>query len=106
MPYSFESNHRRIPEHLDRRCKLTTIQKQEIVKKYETGSYSLNSLAKEYEVSKKLILLIVNTDSKAKNDKHIKDNWKKYQTFGEEKNKISTEHRHYKYELYKKGLLV
>ena len=53
MPYSFESNHKLIPEQFDRRCKLTSIQKQEIVKKYETGSYSLNSLAKEYEVSKK-----------------------------------------------------
>lgn len=32
MPYSFESNHKLIPEQLDRRCKLTSIQKQEIVK--------------------------------------------------------------------------
>ena len=56
----------------DRRRKLTDEQKEQIKDLYKTGEYSLNQLAQEYGVSKKLILLIVNPESKAKNDARIK----------------------------------
>ena len=105
MPYSFETKHKLLPEKFDRRCKLTSIQKAEIVEKYKTGFHSLNSLAKEYGVSKSLILLTVNPSSKAKNDQRIKDNWMKYQPTKEERNRVATEHRHYKHSLDIQGLL-
>lgn len=62
-------------------------------------------LAKEYNVSKKSILLIVNPESKKKNVDHIKSHWKDYKPSLEERNKIMKEHRHYKQELYLKGKL-
>ena len=78
---------------------------KEIRKKYSTGLFSLMDLAKEYNVSKKSILLIVDPESKKKNDDHIKSHWKDYKPSLEERNKIMKEHRHYKQELYLKGKL-
>ena len=101
MPYISEKI--KLPEKYDRRRKLTEEQKQEIKDKYSTGFYSLNGLAKEYSVSKKLILIIVNPESKRKNDQRIKDHWRDYQETGEDHNKTMREHRHYKQELYKRG---
>jgi hypothetical protein len=101
MPYKAEKI--KLPEQYDRRRKLTESQKSEIKSKYETGFYSLNGLAREYTVSKKTILLIVNPESKRKNDQHIKDHWKDYVRPKQERNEIIKEHRHYKQELYKSG---
>lgn len=101
MPYISEKI--RLPEQYDRRRKLTETQKKEIKTKYETGFYSLNSLANEYSVSKKTILLIVNPESKRKNDQRIKDHWKDYQETKEERAETIRKHRHYKNELYKSG---
>ena len=78
---------------------------KEIRKKYSTGLFSLMDLAKEYNVSKKSILLIVNPESKKKNDDHIRNHWKDYKPSSEERNKIMKEHRHYKQKLYLKGKL-
>ena len=78
---------------------------KEIRKKYSTGLFSLMDLAKEYNVSKKSILLIVNPESKKKNDDYIKSHWKEYKPSLEERNKIMKEHRHYKQKLYLKGEL-
>lgn len=94
-----------LPENLDRRRKLTNEQKDEIRHKYGTGFYSLNQLAKEYNVSKKTILLTVNPESKRKNDDRIKEHWRDYVPSKEERNAIMREHRHYKSDLMKQGLL-
>lgn len=103
MPYKSEKI--KLPEKLDRRRKLTEEQKQEIRQKYETGFYSLKDLAKEYSVSKKTIILIVNPKSKEKNDKRIKDHWRDYVKSKEERNEVIKEHRHYKQSLYVSGML-
>ena len=87
----------------DRRRKLTDTQKQEIKELYSSGFHSLNSLAKQFGVSKKTILLIVNKNSKAKNDKRIKEHWRDYQKFGKEHAQVMREHRQYKQQLYLKG---
>ena len=100
MPYKSEKII--LPEHLDRRRKLTSADKAAIESRYKNGLGSMNALAKEYGVSKKTILLIVNPEAKAKNDKHIKDNWRKYQTHGEEHARVIREHRQYKQSLYVK----
>ena len=99
----FKSEKIKLPQEYDRRRKLTDEQKDEIKHKYSTGLYSLNNLATEYKVSKKTILLIVNPESKRKNDERIKDHWKNYQPTTEERNKIMNEHRRYKQKLHKDG---
>lgn len=65
---------------LDGRRKLTIEQKEEIKKKYESGSYSWLSLAKMYNVSKITIGCIVNPSTLEKIAARIKKNWKKYYT--------------------------
>lgn len=103
MPYKAEKI--KLPPELDRRRKLTDEQKDEIKHKYDTGCYSLSGLAKEYSVSKKTVLLIVNPESKRKSDQRIKEHWKDYAPNREEQNAIAKEHRHYKHKLYKEGKL-
>ena len=99
MPYRTEKQ--KLPPELDRRRKLSDVQKDEIAHKYSTGLYSLNGLAKEYSVSKKTVLLIVNPESKRKNDERIKNHWRDYTPTREERNAIMREHRAYKHKVMK-----
>lgn len=101
MPYKSEKI--KLPQEYDRRRKLTDEQKEVIKHKYSTGLYSLNNLAKEYKVSKKTILLIVNPESKRKSDERIKEHWRDYLPTKEERNKIMNEHRQYKQKLHREG---
>ena len=94
-----------LSEEQDRRIKLTKEQKEKIAGLYATGQYSLKSLAEQFRVSKKTILLIVNPESAAKAKQYRKDNWRRWQKTGEEWNKIQKEHRAYKQKLYKEGKL-
>ncbi|MFI3329080.1 MAG: hypothetical protein R3Y05_01185 [bacterium] len=87
----------------DRRCKLSLEQKEEIKELYSTGRFSLNDLAKRFEVSKKTILLIVNPKSKEKNDNYIKENWKNFQAKKEDRTKAIRETRQHKQKLYIQG---
>lgn len=95
----------KLSETQDRRRKLTDEQKQEIRDLYATGLFSLNNLAKRFEVSKSTILLIVNPNSAERVKRYRKENWKNWQRTGEEWNKIIREHRQYKQELYLDGQL-
>ncbi len=65
MPFKSE----KIPlkETQKRSAKLTSDQKSEIVKKYETGKYSQRSLACEYGVSRRLIQFIIDPDKHKEN---------------------------------------
>lgn len=103
MPY--KSERIKLNETQDRRKKLTEEQRKEIRKLYSTGLYSLNGLAKKYEVSKKTILLIVNEESAERAKQYRKDHWKEWQRVGEEHNKAIANTRKYKQELYLKGEL-
>lgn len=103
MPYKSEKI--KLNETQDRRKKLTEKQREAIRELYETGLYSLNDLAKRYNVSKKTILLIVNKDSAEKAKQYRKEHWKNWQRKGEEHNKAIMNTRKYKQELYKKGEL-
>lgn len=104
MPYIHETNHIKLVGLQDRRRKLTDEQKAEIIRLRDEG-WSLMKLAKEFEVSKKLILLIVNPKSKAKNDKYIKDNWKEFQQTKEKRTKAIKKTRRHRQELFLKGEL-
>lgn len=103
MPYKSEKI--KLSETQDRRRRLTREQKAEIKGLYETGFHSLNSLAKQYGVSKKSILLIVNPESAAKAKQYRKENWREFQRRGEEWNAVQREHRKYKQKLYLEGKL-
>lgn len=101
----FRSEKIRLPETLDRRVKLTVAQKAEIRHRYLAGGCSLRSLAAEYGVSHKSILLIVNPDSKARNDRRIKEHWRDYVESREKHAAVVREHRRYKQDLLLKGEL-
>ena len=104
MPYTHEVNHIKLVGLQDRRRKLTDEQKAEIIRLSDEG-WSLMKLAKEFEVSKKLILLIVNPESRAKNDQYIKDHWREFRQTREEHTKAVRKTRLYRQELFLKGEL-
>ena len=89
----------------DRRKRLTDEQRKEIEELYATGFYSLNDLAKKYNVSKKTILLIVNSDSAEKAKQYRKEYWNQWQSTKEEHREAIKKTRRYKHELYLKGEL-
>lgn len=103
MPYKSEKI--KLKGLQDRRKKLTDEQREEIRKLYGTGCYSLNGLAKQFEVSKKTIFLIVNKDSAEKAKQYRKEHWREWQRTGEEWNETVRKTRRYKQELYKDGKL-
>ena len=103
MPYKSEKIN--LTGLQDRRKKLTDEQRNEIEKLYGTGFYSLNDLAKKFNVSKKSVLLIVNKDSAEKAKQYRKDHWKEWQLTGEEHNEAIKNTRRYKQDLYKRGEL-
>ncbi len=76
MPFNIDTL--RLSPEQDRRRKLTEEQKTEIKELYNSGGYSLNKLAVKFGVSKKLILLIVNPESKRKNDEYIYQHWREF----------------------------
>ena len=103
MPYKSEKI--KLQGLQDRRKRLTDEQRAEIKELYGTGCYSLNDLAKVFNVSKKTILLIVNKDSAEKAKQYRKEHWREWQRTGEEWNEIKRKHRKYKQELYENGEL-
>jgi len=88
----------------DRRRKLTDNQIKEIRDKYTTGTISLNKLAKEYGVSKKLIHIKVNSEVAEANSKYIKEHWSEFYDRAKH-NKAVKSLRDYKKELIQKGEL-
>ena len=103
MPYKSEKI--RLSETQERRKKLSSEQRNEIRELYNTGGYSLNKLAKQYEVSKKTILLIVNDDSAERAKQYRKEHWHEWKRTGQERNEAMKNTRKYKQELYLKGEL-
>ena len=84
MPYKSEKI--KLKGLQDRRKRLTDEQRAEIKELYGTGCYSLNGLAKRFNVSKKTILLIVNSESAERAKQYRKEHWKEWQQHGKEHN--------------------
>lgn len=103
MPYKSEKI--KLKGLQDRRKKLTDEQKIEIKELYKTGCYSLNDLAKKFNVSKKTILLIVNKESSEKAKQYRKEHWKDWKQTKEKHNRAIKKTRKYKHQLYKEGKL-
>lgn len=104
MPHKHDINNIKFIGLQDRRRKLTDEQKAEIIRLRDEG-WSMRKLAKEFEISAQSILFIVNPESKAKNDKYIKDHWRKFQKAKEENAEAVRKTRLYKRELFLKGEL-
>lgn len=103
MPYKSEKI--KLKGLQDRRKRLTDEQREEIKKLYGTGCYSLNGLAKRFEVSKKTVLLIVNEESAERAKQYRKDHWQEWKSSKEEHREAIRNTRKYKQELYLKGEL-
>ncbi len=103
MPYKSEKI--KLKGLQDRRKRLTDEQREEIKKLYGTGCYSLNGLAKRFEVSKKTVLLIVNKESAERAKQYRKEHWHEWQRKDEEHNEAIKNTRKYKQSLYLKGEL-
>lgn len=108
-------------ELLDRRVKVTKAQKQEIVQKYVFGrlmaiagglhpSVSTRSLAKEYSISRRLVQFILDPEKlKACYQRRVERGGSKYYydngIKGAKWRAIMKNHRDYKEELYKLGMI-
>ena len=103
MPYKIEKI--KLKELQDRRRRLTDKQREEIKELYASGLYSLNDLAKKFNVSKKTILLIVNKDSAEKAKQYRKEHWKEWHRTGKEHSEAIKKTRRYKHKLYTEGKL-
>lgn len=103
MPYKVSKI--KLPHDLDRRHKLSEVQKREILAKYATGEYSQRSLAKEYNVNKNTILCVVNPKSRKA---HNERNRRSYANCADKHRASSGSYRKcvaYKRDLLSKGLI-
>jgi transposase-like protein len=105
MPYKFD----KIPinnEKYDKRVKLTQEDKEKIVKEYESGTISITSLAKKWNVSKRLIQFTLFPERKEKASERFKKNQKGGRYYDKDKHRdYMKNHREHKKELFRDGLL-
>lgn len=91
----------------DRRQKLTPEQRAEIYRRYRDEDVSQRQLAREYGVSRRLIAFIINPDKMEEARDRLKRSKAKGLYKPDKKKWAATvrEHRHYKQELFKQGLI-
>jgi len=91
---------------LDRRVKLTDTEKQKIREEYATGEIGMRALATKYKVSRRTIDFILNPDRLEKAKEQFAERQKDGRYYNKEKHReYVKQHRDYKSNLYKKGLL-
>ena len=91
-------------ELLDRRVKLTQIDKDNIIQKYAQGDISQRKLALEFNVSRRSIQFVLSPEKLQENlmRREERGGWKTY--YDKEKHRVSMkEHRDYKKELFSEG---
>ena len=105
MPYKSEKI--KLSKDQDRRVKLTDKDREEIVYKYSTGLFSQRTLAKEYNVSRRLITFVLDEEKQKRNAEllKIRKSDGRYKPTKEEWAETVRNHRRYKQELYLKGEL-
>lgn len=91
----------------DRREKLSESERAEIRERYKNESLSTRKLAAEYGVSRRLITFILDPDKYNRAREQFKERRKdgRYKQSPEEWAATMREHRNYKNELFKKGLI-
>lgn len=105
MPYKSESI--KLPKEFDRRIKLTEQQRQEIYIRYHSSTVGTRPLAKEYGVSRTLIMDIVNPERACYRREQARRRRAdgRYKPTKEKWNETMREHRRYKQKLYTDGLI-
>lgn len=105
MPYKSEKI--KLTKEQDRRVKLTDEQREEIREKYASGLYSQRALAKEYNVSRRLITFVLDDEKRKRNAELLKERKAdgRYKPTKEEWAETVRKYRRYKQELYLKGEL-
>lgn len=97
MPFKFEYRKIRLPEGKDRRLKIPKEKHQEIKDLYATGTISYRKIGEMYDVSKSLIIQIVNPDIAEKKRNQFRERRKDGRYYDKEKSTIQIrEHRKYK----------
>lgn len=92
----------------DRRQKLTPEQKEDIRRMYANTDTSQRKLAKLFNVSRRLITFILDTDRGERNQKLLKQRKAKglYKQSKEQRAAIMRDHRHYKQQLFLQGEII
>lgn len=107
MPYKSEYTKLKIQEKDKRNTKLSEQDKTEIKKLYETGLYSQRQLAKQYNVSRRLIVFCIYPEKYEENRKQFKERQKTGMYYDREKQREYTQKlREHRKELYLKGELI
>lgn len=104
MPY--KSDQFSLSPEQDRRRKLLDDDKEAIRTLYATGKHSLRTLASDFGVSKKTVLLIVNADSAERSRQYKKEHWREFKQTKEEHAAAARKTRRYKHQLYVNGELT
>jgi hypothetical protein len=93
-------------EKLDKRYKLTELDKENIVAEYKSGLISITSLGKKYNVSKRTIQFVLFPERKEKVAEQFKERRKDGRYYDKEKhNNYMRTHRNHKKNLHENGLL-
>lgn len=105
MPYKSEKI--KLSREQDRRIKLSPTQREEIKEKYSTGLYSQRALAREYNVSRRLITFVLDDKKYQKAKEQFKERRAdgRYKPDKEKWAETMREHRHYKQKLHLDGEL-
>lgn len=104
MPY--KSDKYSLSPAQDRRRKLLDDDKDAIRTLYATGEYSLRTLASDFGVSKKTVLLTVNADSAERSRQYKKEHWREFKQTKEAHAAAVRKTRRYKHQLYVNGKLT
>lgn len=91
-----------IPPEYDRRRKLKEGDADAIMHKYKLGQ-SVKSLAKEYNVSRRLIHIIVKPEVRQLMQERHREHWREYLPTKEERAESSRNHREYIKKLKQEG---
>ncbi len=91
---------------LDRRRKLSEQEKKDITAEYKAGKTSYNKLARQYGVSKRLIIFTVNPEKRLENYKKRVERGGSQQYYEKDSHNLSVKRlRQYKQKLYLEGKL-
>lgn len=95
-----------IPKELDKRVKLTEVERKQILELNKKGM-SQRKLAAKFNVSRRLICFIIDPAKKERCKEQFKERQKDGRYYNTNKNTEATKkHRAYKKELLNKGLLI
>ena len=107
MPYKFENSKLYIPKKHDKRIKLSDADKEEIKQKYSLGTYSMRGLAREYNVSHKMIGYVLNPDKYKEDLEKNRQRRKDGRYYDRIKQREQTKaYRHHKKQLYDANELI